>query len=33
VDFVKRIPGKLSMEAKRFQAALNPDFPLMALKI
>lgn len=33
VNLIKRIPGKLSMKAKRFQAALNTDFLLMALKI
>jgi predicted transposase YbfD/YdcC len=30
---VKRVPGKLSMKAKRFQAALNVEFLLQALKI
>ena len=33
LNLIKRIPGKLSMKAKRFQAALNNDFLLMALKI
>ena len=33
VNLIKRIPGKLSMKAKRFQAALNNDFLFMALKI
>jgi len=33
VNLIKSIPGKLSMKAKRFQAALNTDFLLMALKI
>lgn len=33
LNLIKRIPGKLSMKAKRFQAALSTDFLLMALKI
>lgn len=33
LNLIKRIPGKLSMKAKRFQAALNEEFLLMALKV
>ena len=33
VNLIKQIPGKLSMKSKRFQAALNNDFLIMALKI
>ena len=33
VNLIKRIPGKLSMKVKRFQAVLNNDFLLIALKI
>lgn len=33
LNLIKRIPGKFSMKAKRFQAALSNDFLLMALKI
>jgi len=33
MNLIKRIPGKLSMKCKRFQASLNDDFLFMALKI
>jgi predicted transposase YbfD/YdcC len=33
VNLIKRVPGKLSMKVKRFQAALNVEFLLQALKI
>ena len=33
LNLIKRIPGKSSMKAKRFKAALNDEFLLQALKI
>jgi predicted transposase YbfD/YdcC len=33
INLIKRIPGKSSMKAKRFKAALNDEFLLQALKI
>lgn len=33
LNLIKRIPGKLSMKAKRFQASLNDEYLFMALKI
>lgn len=33
LNLIKRIPGKFSMKAKRFQASLNDEYLFMALKI